>query len=103
MTGIRRNALTITEAAGLLGISRRSAYSAAERGDMPTVKIGTVKRVPVGWVRAKIEELGGVFPEELLDVEGPRRGGQRKTYDGFGPVPPSLSGAQHGHTDREAP
>jgi excisionase family DNA binding protein len=37
---------TIEEAAELLRISRNSAYTAAKNGDLPTVRIGNLLRVP---------------------------------------------------------
>jgi excisionase family DNA binding protein len=38
--------LTIPEAARVLRLSRNSAYEAARRGDIPTVRIGRSLRVP---------------------------------------------------------
>jgi excisionase family DNA binding protein len=43
-----------------LGLSRNGAYAAAERGEIPTIKIGRLLRVPV---RAM---------EQLLDTAGER-------------------------------
>jgi excisionase family DNA binding protein len=37
---------TVEEAARLLRISRNSAYTAARNGDLPTVRIGNLLRVP---------------------------------------------------------
>ena len=42
---LSRRTYTIDEAARLLGIGRNSAYEAATRGEIPTIKIG--KRVVV--------------------------------------------------------
>jgi excisionase family DNA binding protein len=47
--------LTVTEAAHLLRLSRNTAYAAAKRGDIPTVRIGRRLLVP----RAALEELLG--------------------------------------------
>ena len=47
--------LTIEEAAGVLRISRGSAYEAARRGELPTVRVGRSLRVP----RARLLELLG--------------------------------------------
>ena len=42
-----RRTTTIDEAAQVLGISRNSAYAAAKRGEIPTVKIGRLLLVPI--------------------------------------------------------
>jgi excisionase family DNA binding protein len=41
-----RKTTTIEEAAQVLGISRNSAYTAAKRGEIPTIKIGQLLLVP---------------------------------------------------------
>ncbi|WP_455975348.1 helix-turn-helix domain-containing protein [Methylorubrum populi] len=38
--------ITVQEAGRQLGISRNSAYEAAKRGDIPTIRIGRSLRVP---------------------------------------------------------
>jgi hypothetical protein len=38
------------------GLSRNASYEAAKRGDIPTIKIGRLYRVPIAWVRAKVVE-----------------------------------------------
>lgn len=38
--------LTVEQAAEVLGISRRSAYRAVERGDLPTLRLGRRLLVP---------------------------------------------------------
>lgn len=43
---VRRQTLTIEEAARVLGIGRNSAYEAARRGEIPTIKIGRRLVVP---------------------------------------------------------
>ena len=40
-------AISVPEAGALLGISRNSAYEAARRGEIPTIKIGKRILVPV--------------------------------------------------------
>ena len=41
--------MSIPEAGKLIaGLGRSASYAAAERGDIPTVKIGGQKRVPIG-------------------------------------------------------
>lgn len=37
---IERSTLTVPEAAEILGIGRNLAYEAAQRGEIPTIKIG---------------------------------------------------------------
>ncbi|WP_375408941.1 helix-turn-helix domain-containing protein [uncultured Methylobacterium sp.] len=44
-TGART--ISIEEAATWLGISRNGAYEAAKRGEIPTIKIGRLLKVPV--------------------------------------------------------
>jgi excisionase family DNA binding protein len=39
--------MTITEAGRKLGIGRNSAYEAAARGDIPTIRIGKLIKVPI--------------------------------------------------------
>jgi excisionase family DNA binding protein len=41
-----RKTMTIEDAAQVLGISRNSAYTAAKRGEIPTIKIGRLLLVP---------------------------------------------------------
>ena len=50
---LERQTLTIEETAQVLGISRTSAYAAARRGELPTVRIGRRYVVP----RAALERL----------------------------------------------
>jgi excisionase family DNA binding protein len=45
-TSAAQRVYTIPEAAKLLRISRNSAYTAAKNGDLPTVRIGNLLRVP---------------------------------------------------------
>jgi excisionase family DNA binding protein len=37
---------TVPEAGALLGLNRNASYEAAKRGDIPTISIGKLKRVP---------------------------------------------------------
>lgn len=41
-----RIAITVTEAAAAIGIGRTAAYAAAQRGDIPSVRIGGRLLVP---------------------------------------------------------
>jgi len=46
VNGTERRVRTIKEVAAILGISRGSAYEAAKRGEIPTIKIGRRLVVP---------------------------------------------------------
>jgi excisionase family DNA binding protein len=50
---MKRLTLTVTEAAQMLGISRGTAYEAARTGELPTVRMGRRRLVPV----SALEEL----------------------------------------------
>lgn len=41
-----RMVLTVPEAGQILGLGRNAAYEAAKRGDIPTIRIGKLIRVP---------------------------------------------------------
>jgi hypothetical protein len=54
--------MTVPEAGKLyFGLSRCASYAAAERGDIPTIKIGKLLRVPV---RALEEMLNAASKKE---------------------------------------
>jgi excisionase family DNA binding protein len=42
----QRKTVTISEAAAELGISRNSAYQAATKGEIPTIRVGRLLLVP---------------------------------------------------------
>jgi excisionase family DNA binding protein len=50
--------LSVPEAGRWLGIGRNAAYEAARRGDIPTIRIGRLLRVPVVALERKLEEVG---------------------------------------------
>ena len=50
---IERQTLTVEEAARVLGIGRSAAYLAAQRGDLPVIRIGRRYVVP----RAALERM----------------------------------------------
>jgi excisionase family DNA binding protein len=58
----RRQTLTIEEAARVLGIGRNSAYEAARRGEIPTIKIGRRLVVP----RAALDRILAGDTRQLL-------------------------------------
>jgi hypothetical protein len=50
--------LSIPEAgAKYYGLSKNGSYAAAERGDIPYIEIGRLKRVPVRAMEAKLNKL----------------------------------------------
>ena len=49
--------LSVTEAGRrYFGLSRNAAYAAAFRGDLPTIRIGRLLRVPVRLLERKLEQ-----------------------------------------------
>ncbi|MFN3706961.1 helix-turn-helix domain-containing protein [Microcella sp.] len=50
-----RPTLTVTEAAQLLGIGRNTAYSAVQRGDLPSLRIGGRVLIPTARLLALLE------------------------------------------------
>jgi hypothetical protein len=50
-----RLVLDVPEAGAKLGLGRNASYAAAKRGDIPTIKIGRLLRVPI---KAFEEKLG---------------------------------------------
>ena len=50
--------VSVPEAGKWLGIGRNAAYEAARRGEIPTIKIGRLLRVPVAALERKLEETG---------------------------------------------
>ena len=38
----------------ILGLSRGATYAAAGRGDIKTIRLGRLKRVPTAWLRQKL-------------------------------------------------
>lgn len=53
--------LSVPEAGQIYyGLSRNGSYSAAERGDIPTVRVGRLLKVPVHVMEAKFSDAGAV-------------------------------------------
>jgi hypothetical protein len=51
--------LTVPEAGReYFNLGRNASYEAARRGDIPTIKIGRLLRVPVVQMERKLEEIG---------------------------------------------
>ena len=62
---------TVPEAGRMAGLSRNSAYAAAERGEIPTISFGRLLRVPAAaWDRILLE---GRPSQELPSRDRPRR------------------------------
>jgi hypothetical protein len=76
--------VTVEEAAGILGLGRASAYTAANKGDLPTIQIGRRLLVPV----ARLRQMLG---EEVNPTNERRPGGDRGaaevSADDGGPAP----------------
>jgi excisionase family DNA binding protein len=51
--------VSVPEAGKWLGIGRNAAYEAARRGEIPTIKIGKLLRVPVVALERKLEAVEG--------------------------------------------
>ncbi|HEY7066803.1 MAG TPA: helix-turn-helix domain-containing protein [Chloroflexota bacterium] len=56
---VERQTLTVEETARVLGISRTSAYAAAKRGELPTVRIGRRYVVPRAALERLLSQTGG--------------------------------------------
>jgi hypothetical protein len=52
----------VPEAGAMLGLCRNAAYAAARRGDIPTIRIGKLLRVPA---KALEEMLNAVSTKEV--------------------------------------
>jgi excisionase family DNA binding protein len=52
---IKRRTMTVEEAAQALGISRNGAYAAVRRGEIPAIKIGDRRLVPIVAIERLLE------------------------------------------------
>ncbi len=51
--------MTVPEAGRrYLGLTRNGSYEAAKRGDLPTIRIGKLLRVPIAAMERKLAEAG---------------------------------------------
>lgn len=48
----------VPEAGAMLGLTRNGSYAAAARGDIPTIRIGKLLRVPKAAFKKMLEEAG---------------------------------------------
>jgi len=55
---IDRKTMSVPEAANYLGIGRNSAYEAARTGQIPTIRIGRLLRVPVAAMERMLDQAG---------------------------------------------
>jgi hypothetical protein len=56
--------LTVPEAGRrYFDLGRNASYEAARRGDIPTIKIGRLLRLPVAALDRKLEEAGNERPQ----------------------------------------
>ena len=51
---------TVPQAGAMLGLTRNGSYAAAARGDIPTIKIGKLLRVPRIAIDRMLEGTGAV-------------------------------------------
>jgi excisionase family DNA binding protein len=54
---------TVPEAGRLLGLGRNAAYDAANRGDIPTLRIGRLLLVP----KIPLHRMLGISPTQVLE------------------------------------
>ena len=52
---IEPKTMTVPEAGKVLGLGRGASYAAAERGEIPTIRIGRLLKVPVRALEAMLE------------------------------------------------
>jgi len=50
--------MSVPAAGALVGLNRNAAYAAADRGEIPTVRFGRLRRVPKKALRQKLQEAG---------------------------------------------
>jgi excisionase family DNA binding protein len=63
--------LTVPEAGQKLGLSRGSAYAAAARGDIPTIRIGRLLRVPKAALDRLLDNTNTAEPQGSRDCHDP--------------------------------
>jgi excisionase family DNA binding protein len=59
----KRLVYDVPEAGQMLGLTRNASYEAAKRGDLPTIKIGKLIRVPKAAFHQMLERAGMVHPK----------------------------------------
>lgn len=76
--------MTVEEAAGILGLGRASAYTAANNGDLSTIQIGRRLLVPVARLR---QMLGEEINPTNKQCPAGNRGTAEVSADDSGPAP----------------
>lgn len=67
--------ISVPEAGRLLGVGRNCAYEAARRGEIPTIRIGRMLRVPKAALRRMLSLDGGPGSEDQGSTERRLEGG----------------------------
>jgi len=49
-----RDAFSVKEIHQITGFARQTLYDAIDRGEIPSIKVGTAVRVPGYWLRAQL-------------------------------------------------
>ena len=62
-----------------LGLSRGSTYAAAERGQIPTIRIGRVLRVPTRSLEQMLDRAAGHFGSNAINNQKLLRGDETNT------------------------
>jgi excisionase family DNA binding protein len=81
--------ISVPEAGQVLGIGRDAAYAAANRGELPVLRLGRAWRVPVPKLLAM---LGSETDLENSEAAGSYRGSRFET-----PTPPTTMKSRHIH------
>jgi hypothetical protein len=57
--GVQRRTISVPQAGEeYYGLSRGASYEAAARGDIPTIRVGRLLRVPIAAMDRKLESAG---------------------------------------------
>lgn len=51
---------SIPEAGADAGLNKNAAYAAADRGEIPTVRFGKLRRVPIAAWQKRLKEMGAL-------------------------------------------
>jgi hypothetical protein len=60
----RRLVYEVREAGALLGLTKNGSYAAAKRGDIPTIRIGKLLKVPKVAFHKMLANAGATEPSE---------------------------------------
>ncbi len=69
---IDRKVMTVPEAGAQLGLGRNASYAAAKRGDIPTIRIGKLLRVPIRALEQKLDAARTPDPNRYKLESEPR-------------------------------